>query len=128
MRTHDTTAEFTVTLSPADPVLPGTARFDLAKVWTGGIVGSGRGVMLSAGDPASGSAGYVALETVEGTLDGRRGSFALQQLGTMSGGTPLLRYDIVPGSGTDELAGLSGTVDLEVTEGRHEVRVAYRLP
>lgn len=123
-----TTAAFTVDLTPGDPVLDSTGRFDIVKTWTGGLDGRGRGVMLTAGDPVSGAAGYVALETFEGTLDGLAGSFAFQQFGTMSGGAQLLRYDIVPGSGTGELVGLTGTVDLTITRGEHTVRVDYRLP
>ncbi len=123
-----TTATFTVDLTPGDPVLAGAGRFDIVKTWAGGLRGSSRGVMLTAGDPASGTAGYVALETFTGTLDGREGTFAFQQFGTMSGGEQLLRYEIVPGSGEGALVGLTGTVDLTITEGHHAVTVDYLLP
>ncbi len=125
---RETVAGFTVDITPADPLLPGTGRFDITKAWDGGVVGTGHGVMLSAGDPTAGAAGYVALEIVEGTLDGRAGTFALHQLGTMGDGEQELRYEVVPGSGTGELAGLVGSVALTVVDGRHEVRLAYTLP
>lgn len=116
-------ATFTVSLTPADD-LPGAAdRFDLAKTWQGALAGSSRGVMLTAGDPATGSASYVATETFEGILDGRTGTLALQQLGTMHGGDPVLHYVIAPGSGTGELAGVTGTLTIGAIddEGVHEV-------
>ena len=80
--------------------------------------------MLTAGDPETGSAGYIASELFEGSLGGRTGTLALQQLGTMTGGAPALQYVIVPGSGTGDLAGTTGTLEIgEIhDDGRHEVR------
>lgn len=116
-------ATFTVALTPAAD-LPGAAdRFDLAKTWQGALAGTSRGVMLTAGDPATGSASYVATETFEGTLDGLSGTIALQQLGTMDGGDPQLHYVIAPGSGTGELTGVTGTLTIGTIDddGVHEV-------
>jgi hypothetical protein len=84
--------------------------------------------MLSGGDPTSGSAGYVAIEVVEGALDGRTGSFALVQLGLLDGGDHEISYRVVPGSGTGELAGVTGSLLLEVVEGEHRYRLEYDLP
>ncbi|MDN5821157.1 MAG: DUF3224 domain-containing protein [Brachybacterium sp.] len=119
------TTTFTVDLSPAE-ILPGAAdRFDLSKTWTGALEGTSRGVMLTAGDPAGGSASYIATETFEGTLDGRDGSLTFQQLGTMADDEPELRYIIAPGSGTGALAGITGTLTIGAIdeEGRHQVTV-----
>jgi hypothetical protein len=69
--------------------------------------------MLSGGNPASGSAGYVAMEHVVGTLQGRRGSFMLQHNGTMDRGAMELSVSVIPGTGTDELAGLQ----IDIAEG-----------
>lgn len=118
-------ATFTVGLTPAE-ILPGAAdRFDLAKTWTGDLAGTSRGVMLTAGNPASGSASYIATELFEGVLDGRRGTLTFQQLGTMAGGDPDLRYLIAPGSGTGDLAGLTGTLTIGAIddEGVHQVSI-----
>ena len=93
----------------------------------GELAGTGVGTMLSAGDPAAGEAGYVALETFEGTLAGRLGSFALQQLGVMHAGGQDLHYAVVPGSGTDELTGMAGTLHLEIADGEHRYRLTYSL-
>lgn len=83
--------------------------------------------MLSAGDPTSGSAGYVAIEVVEGALHGRSGSLALQQLGVMRAGEQELRYDVVPGSGTDGLVGITGTLALTIDEHGHHYELTYDL-
>ena len=123
--TENLTATFTVDLTPAE-ILPGAAdRFDLAKTWTGALEGTSRGIMLTAGDPAGGSASYIATETFEGTLDGQQGTLTLQQLGTMAGGEPELSYVIAPGSGTGALAGLTGTLTIGTIDedGRHQVAV-----
>lgn len=118
------TASFTVQMAPDAPI-PGAAdRFTLTKTWTGAVEGSSRGTMLTAGDPESGSAGYIAAELFEGSLEGRTGTLVLQQLGTMTAGEPALHYVIAPGSGTGELAGTTGTLEIgEIhDDGRHEVR------
>ena len=73
--------------------------------------------MLSAGNPASGSAGYVAVEHVMGTLQGRRGHFMLQHTGVMDRGQASLSVTVVPDSGTDQLTGLRGRLHIDIAEG-----------
>lgn len=86
----------------------------------GGVNGAGVGVMFSAGDPARGSAGYVASEAVDGALEGRRGTFALQQMGTVHAGHSRVEYVVVPGGGTGQLEGIGGTLALTVeADGTH---------
>ena len=120
---------FDVTLTPATPELDGVvSRIQLHKLFRGGLEGEGAGVMLSAGDPASGSAGYVAIEVVRGTLDGRPGAMVLAQLGLMVAGSQSLHYEIVPGSGQGELAGVTGSLDLVVDpDGTHRYELRYDL-
>ncbi|MET0382511.1 MAG: DUF3224 domain-containing protein, partial [Burkholderiaceae bacterium] len=103
-------------------------RFLLAKTFEGGIVGTGAGEMLSAGDPAAGSAGYVALEWVSGRIGARAGRFALQHSGTMDRGGQRLSITVVPGTGSGELAGLAGHLELSVADGVHGYTLHYRLP
>ena len=79
------------------------------KQFHGDLEGSSKGQMLTAGTGVKGSAGYVAIERVSGTLQGRSGTFALQHSGTMTRGTPLLTITVVPDSGAGELAGSSNT-------------------
>lgn len=118
---------FEVELVPGPAEVDGAvARVDLTKTFDGDLDGDSRGVMLSGGDPASGEAGYVAIEVFTGRLGDRRGSFALQQFGTMSGGRQDLRYEIVPGSGRDDLQGISGVLDLTIEDdGTHRYALEY---
>ncbi len=106
----------------------GYARLTLTKQYAGPLQASAVGEMLSGGDPKLGNAGYVALETVTGTLDGRAGTFQIMQAGTLIHGTPELRCLIVPGSGTGALETLNGTMELERTaDGQHTYTLAYTL-
>lgn len=123
----ETLAAFTIQLTPGDPALESTARFDFTKVWSGGMEGTSRGLMLSGGDLQQGNAGYVALEVFDGSIDGRSGSVAFQQFGSMHNGGYELRYEVVPGSGTGELNQMVGKLDLQVENGDHNVRFRYRV-
>lgn len=122
-----TKASFSIDLAPADPLQERTGRFDFTKTWSGGLEGTSAGTMLSAGNQAMGTAGYVAIEIFTGTLDGREGSFALQQFGTMDADGMVLHYEVVPGSGTGDLQGLRGTVDLDIVEGIHQAVLHHKL-
>jgi hypothetical protein len=75
-----------------------------------------------------GSAGYVAMERVTGTLKGRTGSFVLQHSGTMTRGAPQLSVTVVPDSGTGQLTGLAGTMTIKINEGKHSYEFEYTLP
>lgn len=101
-------------------------RFDFTKTFHGDLDATGTGVMLSCGDPQTGAAGYVAIETVTGRLRERSGGFALQQLGMMHDGSQTLHYEVVPGSGHGSLEGISGTFRLAVDEdGTHRYQLDY---
>jgi hypothetical protein len=119
---------FTVTLAQEESGLPMVGRFALEKTYAGDAFGTGAGVMLSAGDPATGEAGYVVLEVAELTIGERSGSFAMQQLGTMSGGDQSITYLVTPGSGTGGFAGLSGRLELEIRDGEHHYDLVHDLP
>ncbi|HET7584962.1 MAG TPA: DUF3224 domain-containing protein [Gemmatimonadaceae bacterium] len=129
--THHATGPFDVHLSPLeaynqDPGA-GIGRMGLDKRYHGGLEATSTGEMLSAGSARS-SGGYVAIERVTGTLDGRRGSFALQHNATMDAGTPELNIIVVPGSGTGELAGLSGRMTIDIAAGgAHSYELEYEL-
>lgn len=73
--------------------------------------------MIGARTPVDGSAGYVAIERVTGTLDGKQGTFVLQHSGVMTRGARSLSVTVVPDSGTSELKGLSGRMDIKIVEG-----------
>ena len=98
------------------------------KQFHGELEATSKGEMLSLLDRASGSGGYVALERVTGTLQGKSGSFALQHNATMDHGKPSLNIIVVPGSGTGELAGISGTMNIRIEAGgKHFYDFDYAL-
>ncbi len=105
----------------------GIGRMSLAKRYHGELDATGTGEMLAAMTPTPGSAGYVAMERVEGTLRGYRGAFFLQHAGTMQRGAPRLSVTVVPDSGTDELVGLSGRMDIRIEGGQHHYDFEYVL-
>ncbi|MDO1529915.1 DUF3224 domain-containing protein [Fulvimonas sp. R45] len=122
--------DVTLTPQPADPgddaACPGRRRID--KHFHGELEAHSRGQMLAVGTAVPGSAGYVALERVAGTLHGRRGSFALQHHGLMKRGESSLVVVVVPDSGTGELAGLEGAMTIRIEDGQHHYTLDYRLP
>ena len=113
--------------APDDPAGGPFARLFLDKQFHGDLDGGSKGQMLAAGTAVEGSAGYVALEVVTGTLRGRRGSFTLQHNGTMNRGVPALIVTVVPDSGTDELTSLAGKMTIVVAGGTHSYEFEYTL-
>ena len=103
-------------------------RFRLDKRYEGGLDAIGHGEMLAARTPVDGSAGYVAIEHVTGSVQGRRGSFVLQHSGVMERGMKRLFLEVVPDSGTGELMGLSGRMGIDIAGGEHFYRFEYSLP
>jgi hypothetical protein len=104
-------------------------RLTLEKQWHGDVEATSKGEMLSAMTAVKGSAGYVAIERVTGTLNDRRGGFVLQHLGTMTRGAQQLSIAVVPDSGTGELVGLSGTMKIIIApDGKHSYELEYTLP
>ena len=120
---------FEVEITPSTPELDGAVnRFELRKRFSGDLAGAGSGLMLAAADPSGGTAGYVAIETVHGTLGDRDGGFAMQQFGTMVLGVPTLHYEVVPGSGSGGLTGTGGVLHLTVeADGTHRFEMEYEL-
>jgi hypothetical protein len=121
---------FDVKMTPqagADPTAVG--RFTLDKAYHGDLEATSAGEMLAVRTAEKGSAGYVALENVTGTLAGRKGTFSLQHWGMMDKGTPDLKIMVVPDSGTGELAGLTGTMTIDIQPGgKHFYDFTYSLP
>jgi Protein of unknown function (DUF3224) len=103
-------------------------RMLLDKRFHGALDATSKGQMLAMRTAVEGSAGYVAMEVVAGKLDGRQGSFVLQHSGTMNRGEKLLTLTVVPDSGTGELTGLSGSMAINIAEGKHSYRLDYKLP
>jgi len=123
--THRATGTFEVEMTPLGKGEEIPASLSLDKKYRGGLEGTSRGEMLTVGNVASGSAGYVAIEKFIGKLDGKSGSFALQHSGTMNRGTQHLTITVVPDSGTGELSGISGKMDIQISDGKHSYTFEY---
>ncbi|MBZ5722414.1 MAG: DUF3224 domain-containing protein [Acidobacteriia bacterium] len=130
MRSH-AGGTFDVKLNPLtldDKVADATlGRMSIDKQFHGDLEGTSKGEMLSAATSVKGSAGYVAIERVSGTLGGRSGSFVLQHSGTMTRGTPQLTITVVPDSGTGQLVGLAGRMTIKIDNGKHSYEFEYTL-
>jgi len=124
---------FDVKITPLDPAFtfdenPYT-RFSIDKQFHGDLEATSKGEMLAAGSPAKGSGGYVAIERVSGSLHGRTGTFVLQHNATMEHGSYELNVIVVPESGTGQLTGLSGTMQIIIAPGgKHSYNFSYILP
>ena len=122
---------FDVKLTPQAPDDPkadaAIGRMSIDKEFHGDLEGSSQGQMLAVMTDVKGSAGYVAMERVTGTLQGRSGAFALQHSGLMTRGEPQLSVTVVPDSGTGQLVGLSGRMTINIAEGKHSYVFEYSL-
>src|SRR5690348_16605473 len=120
--------KFDVKLVPqtASDAVPG--RYSIDKQFHGDLTGASKGEMLVAMTAVNGSAGYVAMEQVTGTLESRSGSFLLQHSGTSVLGEKSLIITVVPDSGTGELEGLAGRMNIQIDDGKHDYAFQYTLP
>jgi hypothetical protein len=130
--THTAKGTFVVSLQPmsfenADPDAK-LGRMSIDKQIFGDLAATTKGQMLSAMTNVKGSAGYVAIEQVSGTLAGKEGSFVLQHVGVMNRGASSLSVTVVPDSGTGELTGIEGEFKIQMVDGTHLYEFAYRLP
>lgn len=125
------TGEFDVTMAPERMSVGasgfGLGRMVLDKRYHGALAASGNGEMLSFRGAHPQSAGYVAMERVEGVLDGLTGGFTLQHNGIMDRGTPSLSVLVVPDSGSGDLTGLSGQLAIRIADGKHYYTFDYVL-
>jgi len=122
------TGTFEVKLTPAtqDPAEAEVlGRRSIDKKFSGDLEATSRGVMLAAGTATKGSAGYVAIERVTGSLHGKSGTFVLQHFGIMNRGVGELTVRVVPDSGTDDLIGLAGTMTINIVDGKHLYELEY---
>ncbi|MFZ0317504.1 MAG: DUF3224 domain-containing protein [Candidatus Sulfotelmatobacter sp.] len=130
------TGPFDVKITPqpqeenvGDPTL---GRMVIDKTFHGDLEATSKGQMLTAATEVKGSAGYVAIERVTGTLHTpagvRTGTFALQHIGTLTRGAPQLSVTVVPDSGTGQLVGLNGKMNIIITDGKHSYDFEYTLP
>ncbi len=124
--------KFEVKLGPLDNYAEGAdgttlGRMSLDKAFEGDLEATSRGEMLTAMTSVKSSAGYVAIEQVSGTLSGRKGSFVLQHFGIMNRGSDRLVLEVVPDSGTGELVGLAGEMNIKIEDGWHFYEFEFEL-
>ncbi len=122
---------FDVKITPQDDTSDDQllSRMILDKTYLGDLEATARGQMLAAGTAIKGSAAYVAIEKVSGSLNGRAGTFILQHVGTMNRNVPELTITVVPDSGTADLQGLSGKMTIMIApDGNHSYEFEYTLP
>jgi len=122
---------FEVNLTPVSapdegPTFYGRMRID--KQFSGDLRGASEGLMLAVRTAIDGSAGYVAMEQVTGSVGGRQGTFVLQHDGLMARGAPDLQIRVVPDSGTGGLEGMTGSMGIEIANGTHSYELEYELP
>jgi hypothetical protein len=129
--TQHATGPFEVKLLPLEIAWDGDpapyGRMSIDKQFSGDLEGTSRGEMLSAMSQVKGSAGYVAIEMVSGTLHGRTGTFVLQHSATMNRGAPTLSVTVIPDSGTGDLIGLAGSMQIIIENKKHSYIFEYTL-
>ncbi len=126
---HHAHGTFTVKVQPLTPApAEGLTRFSLDKEIHGDLEATSKGEMLGGGDYKQGTAGYVAIELITGTLNGKHGSFALQHSSTMDQSGSKMNIVVVPGSGTGDLKGIAGTFTIKIENGQHFYTLDYTLP
>jgi uncharacterized protein DUF3224 len=121
------TGTFDVKMTPQPDPGFDVGRMTIEKEFLGAITGTSKGMMLSSANAAFTDAGYVALEKVTGTLDGKRGSFVLQHSSTMQKGVATQSITVVPESGSGELAGLSGSMVITIEGKKHSYEFNYMI-
>ena len=126
--TERATGTFTTAFEPLSAEDDFVARMRVRKTIQGDLAGDGVAEMMSVGTAVEGSAGYVAIDRITGTLGGRRGSFVLQHFGLMARGEGTLTVQVVPDSGSGELAGLTGSFAIVNADGVHSYTFDYDLP
>ncbi|MAG77116.1 MAG: hypothetical protein CL811_10190 [Colwelliaceae bacterium] len=120
------TGRFEIELTPQQDAAAPSGRMVIDKTYTGGLVGKGVGQMLSKRTEA-GESVYAAIEEFVGEVDGKSGSFTLFHNGVMTKTTQELTIVVVAGSGSGELANISGNLTIEIVNGDHQYIFDYSL-
>jgi len=120
-----------VPIEPERPVVTalGVGVATMEKQYAGGVEGRSTTLFTSAFDQASGVGTYVAMESFEGALDGRAGTFNFVHAASTTGTDRFAEHFlVVPSSGTGDLAGIAGGGALVVdADGTHRMRFDYTL-
>ena len=125
---HHAAGEFEVKMKPVSATDEPVMRMSLDKKFHGDLVAESVGQMMAGGNEANSARVYVALETVTGSLENKTGSFVLAHRGTMTKDAQALSVIIVPDTGTDQLAGITGEMGIDIRDGKHFYTLDYTLP
>ena len=117
---------FEIKLEPVKFDTPPVGRMIITKQYSGGMVGTGAGQMISKRTD-SGNAVYTAIEEFDGVIDCKKGGFTLLHKGSMSSSQQSLEITIMDGSGTGEFAGVSGVMTIVQDQGSHSYELDYSL-
>lgn len=128
LKTKHIKGEFDVAMESQTDDEFAVGRMTLDKTYHGDLHGFSKGQMLSHVTNVKGSAGYVAMESFNGSLDGKKGGFVLMHQGIMDKGAQSLEISVIPDSGSDELTGISGKMSIEIVDGKHFYLFDYTLP
>ncbi len=105
----------------------GLARMKFDKKFEGALIATSLVSMMGIMNGSLGSGSYVALEKVTGELESKKGTFCLQHSSSMNRGKPAQSITVVPDSGTDELAGIEGSMVIDIVEGQHFYTFNYKI-
>lgn len=125
---HHAAGEFEVKMKAVSAADEPVMRMLLDKKFHGDLVAESVGQMMAGGNEANSARVYVALETVTGSLENKTGSFVLAHRGTMTRDAQALSVIIVPDTGTDQLAGITGEMGIDIRDGKHFYTLDYTLP
>ena len=125
--TSHASGAFEVKLNPLDMEDKALGRMSIDKQFHGDLEAVSKGQMLTAGTEVKGSAAYVAIERISGTLHGRSGSFVLQHNASLNRGAAQQSITVVPDSGTGQLQGLGGAMTIRIADGKHFYDFEYTL-
>jgi len=127
------TGTFSVTMKPLEPYTSHTegtilGRMSIDKVFKGPLTATSQGEMLTGMTALKTSAGYVAIEKVTGSIEGKVGTFVLQHFGIMTSNESRLILEVIPDSGTGALTGISGKMEIINENGQHSYAFEYSIP
>ena len=124
----EVSGQFEVKITPTETDDSKLGLMQLDKTYRGPLEATGIGRMLTGMTDIQGSAGYVAIEKISGSLEGDKGSFLIQHSGIQQGEPKSLSIQVIPDSGTSDLTGIEGTMDINITDSGHKYVFRYSLP
>ncbi len=125
---QEASGQFDVNITPTETDDPQLGLMLLDKKYRGALEASAKGRMLTGMTEVQGSAGYVAIEKISGSLEGKRGTFLVQHSGIQQNESKSLIIQVIPDSGTDELTGIEGSMEIDINDSGHHYRFHYSLP